>query len=77
MEVVLVNNVLVLMKGWPTLKIMFDFRRHSCPHNPDDYNDHLHPEGPIYAQPKDEYNATKGDRFPIKKPQDHLHPEGT
>lgn len=55
---------------------MFDFRRHSCPHNPDDYNDHLHPEGPIYAQPKDEYNATKGDRFPIKKPQDHLHPEG-
>ncbi|KAB0803830.1 hypothetical protein PPYR_00800 [Photinus pyralis] len=25
-------------------------RRHHCPHNPDEYNDHLHPEGPFYDE---------------------------
>ncbi|XP_031344808.1 uncharacterized protein LOC116171908, partial [Photinus pyralis] len=49
--------------------------RHHCPHNPDEYNDHLHPEGPFYGKPV-EPAITKGERAPIVIPKDNLKPEG-
>lgn len=40
------------------------------------HEDHLHMEGEFIGERRHDYIATKGDRLPIKKPQDNLKPEG-
>ncbi|KZC04400.1 hypothetical protein WN55_02762 [Dufourea novaeangliae] len=40
------------------------------------HEDNLHPEGDFYMSPKDDFTPKRGDRAPLKKPQDNLRPEG-
>lgn len=40
------------------------------------HEDHLHTEGEFIGTRRSDYVATKGERAPVKKPQDSLKPEG-
>lgn len=40
------------------------------------HEDHLHVEGEFTGERRTDYVATRGERAPVRKPQDNLKPEG-
>lgn len=40
------------------------------------HEDHLHTEGEFIGERRADYVATRGERAPVRKPQDNLKPEG-